>query len=222
MRLTKPLGRPCAASTCCTSPGVIVLLKGAESEAFVARLHTALAAQNPHAMLTPGMRQAFDAGVEHLVHAGARPLLREAGNAEAPRPFLAQVEAAEFIAKDALREEVFGPSSVIVWADSVAQVLQVLQAVGGSLTVTLWGAETDSPDARALVRGAMAIAGRVLFAGVPTGVAVTAAQQHGGPWPSSTQPMTTSVGDAAIDRFLRPVALQDAPAWLLAQQGRPV
>ena len=94
--------------------------------------------------------------------------------------------------------------------------------LGGSLTVTLWGAETDSPDTRALVRGAMAIAGRVLFAGVPTGVAVTAAQQHGGPWPSSTQPMTTSVGDAAIDRFLRPVALQDAPVWLLAQQGRPV
>jgi NADP-dependent aldehyde dehydrogenase len=93
--------------------------------------------------------------------------------------------------------------------------------VGGSLTVTLWGAETESEDTRALVRGAMAIAGRVLFAGVPTGVAVTAAQQHGGPWPSSTQPMTTSVGDAAMERFLRPVALQDAPGWLLARGGRP-
>ncbi|MEY4139699.1 MAG: hypothetical protein RLZZ371_1881, partial [Pseudomonadota bacterium] len=100
-------------------------------------------------------------------------------------------------------------------------VLEVLQAVGGSLTVTLWGTEQDSTENQALVRGAMAIAGRVLFAGVPTGVAVTAAQQHGGPWPSSTQPMTTSVGDAAIDRFLRPVALQDAPAWLLARAGRP-
>lgn len=206
----------------CTSPGVIVLLKGAESEAFVAQLRSALAAQNPHAMLTPGMRQALDAGVEHLVQAGAQPLLREAGSAEAPRPFLAQVEATQFIAQAALREEVFGPASLVVWADSVAQVLQVLDAVGGSLTVTLWGAETDKADTRALVRGAMAIAGRVLFAGVPTGVAVTAAQQHGGPWPSSTQPMSTSVGDAAIERFLRPVCLQDAPAWLLAHNGQPV
>jgi NADP-dependent aldehyde dehydrogenase len=59
----------------------------------------------------------------------------------------------------------------------------------------------------------------VLFAGVPTGVAVTAAQQHGGPWPSSTQPFTTSVGYAALDRFLRPVALQDAPAWLVDARG---
>jgi NADP-dependent aldehyde dehydrogenase len=68
----------------------------------------------------------------------------------------------------------------------------------------------------------MAIAGRVLFAGVPTGVAVTAAQQHGGPWPSSSRPESTSVGDAALARFLRPVALQDAPAWLTARQGRPL
>jgi NADP-dependent aldehyde dehydrogenase len=68
----------------------------------------------------------------------------------------------------------------------------------------------------------MAIAGRVLFAGVPTGVAVTAAQQHGGPWPSSSRPESTSVGDAALVRFLRPVALQDAPAWLTARQGRPL
>jgi acyl-CoA reductase-like NAD-dependent aldehyde dehydrogenase len=208
----------------CTSPGVIVLIDGqdkATNEAFVQQLGTALAAQNPHAMLTPGMRQAFDAGVAHLAASGVKPLLQEAGSAEAPRPFLAQVDAVHFIAKAALREEVFGPSALIVRADSLAQALEVLQAVGGSLTVTLWGAETESEDTRALVRGAMAIAGRVLFAGVPTGVAVTAAQQHGGPWPSSTQPMTTSVGDAAMERFLRPVALQDAPGWLLARGGRP-
>ena len=135
---------------------------------------------------------------------------------------LAQVSATEFIARAALREEVFGPSSLIVRAASLSQALQVLQAVGGSLTVTLWGVEQDGDRSRALVRGAMAIAGRVLFAGVPTGVAVTAAQQHGGPWPSSTRPESTSVGDAALARFLRPVCLQDAPAWLVGRQGRPV
>ena len=205
----------------CTSPGVIVLINDPASDAFVQQLTTALAAQNPHAMLTPGMRQAFDAGVAHLLAAGVQPLLHEAGNAQAPRPFLAQTNAANFMAQAALREEVFGPASLIVRASSVAQALDVLHSVGGSLTVTLWGADTETEDTRALVRGAMAIAGRVLFAGVPTGVAVTAAQQHGGPWPSSTQPMTTSVGDAALERFLRPVCLQDAPAWVMARHGRP-
>lgn len=206
----------------CTSPGVVVLLPGAASDAFVEQLRTALAAAQPHAMLTPAMRAAYEDGVKHMLGGGVTALLHEPGTASAPRPFLAQTDAASFIARPGLREELFGPSSLIVRADSVAQAVAALRAVGGSLTVTLWGADGGDADTQALVRGAMAIAGRVLFAGVPTGVAVTAAQQHGGPWPSSTMPMTTSVGDAALDRFLRPVALQDAPAWLLARQGRPV
>ncbi|MGR6808193.1 aldehyde dehydrogenase family protein (plasmid) [Sphaerotilus natans] len=215
----------------CTNPGLIVLIDELKPEIdakaindrFVAQLREALGGQQPHAMLTRTMRGAFEAGVAHWEEAGAELLLRETAAAgQPPRPVLAQVSATEFIARAALREEVFGPSSLIVRAASLSQALQVLQAVGGSLTVTLWGVEQDGDRSRALVRGAMAIAGRVLFAGVPTGVAVTAAQQHGGPWPSSTRPESTSVGDAALVRFLRPVCLQDAPAWLVGRQGRPV
>lgn len=212
----------------CTNPGVIVLLDsdaGAQgiNDAFVQQLGQALAGQNPHAMLTQVMRSNFDRGIAHWGESGASFVVHEVAAAgQPPRPVLAQVSAAEFIAKEVLREEVFGPSSLVVRAASVAQALQVLQAVGGSLTVTVWGAQTDSAEVQALVRGAMAIAGRVLFAGVPTGVAVTAAQQHGGPWPSSTRAESTSVGDAALARFLRPVSLQDAPAWLVARQGRPL
>lgn len=212
----------------CTNPGVIVLLDTdvdakTGNDAFVQQLGQALAGQNPHAMLTQGMRSNFDRGIAHWGEAGATFVVHAVVPAgQPPRPVLAQVSAADFIAKAALREEVFGPGSLVVRAASVAQALQVLQAVGGSLTVTVWGAQTESADVQALVRGAMAIAGRVLFAGVPTGVAVTAAQQHGGPWPSSTRPESTSVGDAALARFLRPVSLQDAPAWLVAREGRPL
>lgn len=205
----------------CTNPGLIVLLDGPASDAFVAQLATALAAQQPHAMLTSGMRRAFDAGVARFIEHGAQVLVQQPGSEQAPGPQLLQVSAAQFLQQSALHDEVFGPSSLVVRAASQAEVLAVLAAVGGSLTVTLWGAETETDDTRALVRGAMAIAGRVLFAGVPTGVAVTAAQQHGGPWPASTAPMSTSVGDAALARFLRPVSLQDAPAWMLARQGQP-
>lgn len=205
----------------CTNPGLLVFQRSEASTAFVQQLLAALRAQQPHAMLTRGMREALDRGTRAQLAAGAQALLHEPLEAINPRPFLAEVDADAFIRSEQLREEVFGPASLVVWTDSVAQTLQVLQAVGGSLTVTLWGAEDDTPASHALVRGAMAIAGRVLFAGVPTGVAVTAAQQHGGPWPSSTEPMTTSVGDAALERFLRPVALQDMPAWLAARQGHP-
>ncbi|PKO65448.1 MAG: aldehyde dehydrogenase [Betaproteobacteria bacterium HGW-Betaproteobacteria-16] len=205
----------------CTNPGLIVLIDGPESDAFVAQLVQALGTQKPHPMLTAGMRTAFDAGVRQQQDLGAQTLVQASGEGLAPGPKLLQVNAQRFLERSGLHDEVFGPSSLIVRAASVAEVLAVLNAVGGSLTVTLWGADEDTPDNRALVRGATAIAGRVLFTGVPTGVAVTAAQQHGGPWPASTAPMTTSVGDAALERFLRPVCLQDAPAWLLARQGVP-
>ena len=205
----------------CTNPGLLVMMDDPVTDAFIGQLQAALAPLQPHPMLTPVMRRAFDAGVAHLLQAGAQVLWRSQGQGAAPGPQLLTVEAPRFMAEAALREEVFGPASLIVRCADMEAVLGVLKAVGGSLTVTLWGAETDTPDHRALVRSAMQIAGRVLFAGVPTGVAVTRAQQHGGPWPASTAPMTTSVGDAALDRFLRPVCLQDAPAWLQARAGVP-
>lgn len=205
----------------CTNPGLLVFQRGAESEGFVQALVEALRAQQPHVMLTQGMRQALDHGIQAQLAAGAQALVHEPVSDRQPRPFLAQVDAATFIERHALHEEVFGPASLIVWTDSFEQTSAVLRAIGGSLTVTLWGVEDDSAEHRHLVRHAMAIAGRVLFAGVPTGVAVTAAQQHGGPWPSSTEPMSTSVGDAALDRFLRPVALQDMPVWLRSRGGQP-
>jgi NADP-dependent aldehyde dehydrogenase len=205
----------------CTNPGLLVLQRSAQSTEFVTKLAEALKSIQPHAMLTKGMRQALDTGTAAQIAAGAKPLLHTPVQDVCPKPYLAEVDAATFIKKHELQEEVFGPASLIVWTDSVAQMLEVLRTVGGTLTVTVWGAEQESPEIQRLVRGSMAIAGRVLFAGVPTGVAVTAAQQHGGPWPSSTEPMTTSVGDAALDRFLRPVSLQDMPAWLKNRNGRP-
>jgi NADP-dependent aldehyde dehydrogenase len=137
----------------------------------------------------------------------------------APSPRLFATDGATFVASPALHDEVFGPAALVVTVRSFDETLDVLRAVGGSLTVTLWGARDDTPEHRRLVHAAQQVAGRVLFGGVPTGVAVAAGQQHGGPWPSSTLPASTSVGHAALDRFLRPVALQDAPAWLVDARG---
>lgn len=207
----------------CTSPGVIVVQKDAASDAFVAAFAQALQALQPHTMLSGAIRSTFDKGVARWKGtASLKPLVDGSAETSAPpRPFLAEVQAADFIADHNLHEEVFGSAALVVRTASVDETLAVLRAIGGSLTVTLWGAETESEATRSLVRAATQIAGRVLFAGVPTGVAVTTAQHHGGPFPASTQPFTTSVGYAALDRFLRPVALQDAPDWLVARKGVP-
>ncbi|RKP57600.1 aldehyde dehydrogenase (NADP(+)) [Pararobbsia silviterrae] len=210
----------------CTSPGIVVLFEGPDADTFENTLRDALGAKQPHRMLTAGMKRNFDAGVARLLGTpGVQTLLGDThANDELapPRPALARTDAKTFIAEHALQEEVFGPACLLVRVRSADEVLDVLTAVGGTLTVTLWGAETDSPDVRRIARRATQIAGRVLFGGVPTGVAVTGAQQHGGPWPASTQPFTTSVGYAAMERFLRPVALQSAPAWVAERAGQPI
>ena len=208
----------------CTSPGVILVPADAAGDGFVSAFAQALQALQPHAMLSAAIRATFDRGVAQWRAAPQlKPLVIDTADATtlASRPFLAEVSAADFIASHALHEEVFGSAALVVRVASVDETIAVLESVGGSLTVTLWGAESESDDTRRLVRVATQTAGRVLFSGVPTGVAVTAAQQHGGPFPASTQPFTTSVGYAAVDRFLRPVALQDAPAWLTARKGVP-
>ncbi len=211
----------------CTSPGVIVVQKDAAGDEFVSALATQLSSLNPHVMLTPGIRRAFDKGIKHWREAsGVRPLVTDTAEPNStPRPCLVEVDVETFVSDATLHEEVFGSAAIVVRTHTWSEAVDVLRAVGGSLTVTLWGVDagTGTPDADtlALVRAAALVAGRVLFAGVPTGVAVTAAQHHGGPFPASTAPATTSVGYAALDRFLRPVALQDAPAWLVGREGVP-
>ena len=94
--------------------------------------------------------------------------------------------------------------------DTQEQALQVAHALEGQLTATVQGTD-DDPDTAALVAVLADRAGRVLYNGWPTGVSVTYARQHGGPYPATTAPHFTSVGTASIDRFLRPVAYQDVP-----------
>ena len=131
------------------------------------------------------IRSNFDRGVARWRSSQVlKPLLDDypvAGSLE-PRPFLAEVGAADFIADHELHEEIFGSAAPVVRTATTDDAVKVLQAVGGSLT-TLWGADVDIPDSRRIVHAASQVSGRVLFSGVPTGVAVTAAQHHGGPYP---------------------------------------
>ncbi|WP_175920928.1 aldehyde dehydrogenase (NADP(+)) [Burkholderia latens] len=211
----------------CTSPGLLLVRDDDDGERFVAALAAALAKQTPHRMLTAAMRAGFEhASAAIAAQPGVRTRLAPSGSAAAdaaPAPRLYEADADTFVAQPALHEEMFGPAALVVRVRDSADVLRVLEAVDGTLTVTLWGAHADTPENRALAAAAARIGGRVLFGGVPTGVAVCDAQQHGGPWPASTQPQTTSVGYTALARFLRPVALQDAPGWALAayRGGRP-
>ena len=114
-----------------------------------------------------------------------------------------------------LSEEVFGPFTLVVECVSVEEMKTVATHLEGQLTATLLGNDKDQKDLEALLPWVQEKVGRILFEGVPTGVAVTQAMHHGGPYPATTDSRYTSVGTDAIYRWLRPVSYQDCPQNLL-------
>jgi NADP-dependent aldehyde dehydrogenase len=115
------------------------------------------------------------------------------------------------LANPALREELFGPSTLVVTGKSKEQMEEVARRLEGQLTATIHAAPGEIEEYRGLVEILERKAGRLVFNGFPTGVEVCAAMQHGGPYPATTDSRSTSVGGAAITRFARPVAFQDFP-----------
>ncbi|WP_347976900.1 aldehyde dehydrogenase (NADP(+)) [Microbacterium sp. ProA8] len=196
----------------CTKPGVVFVPADAGFEELVAGF-AAGAAGGP--LLTDRITDAFPAGIEHLesdpsVSVVAHGLPAEAGAAQ---PVVLTTDAAAVAARpETLLEECFGPVTLLVRYSSAEELHAALEAVPGSLTATLHSEPSD--EVADVLEVLTRKAGRVLFAGWPTGVAVTWSQQHGGPWPATTS-LHTSVGATAIRRFLRPVVFQDAPEALL-------
>ncbi|MEY9873573.1 NADP-dependent aldehyde dehydrogenase [Streptacidiphilus sp. MAP12-33] len=205
----------------CTKPGLVLLPAGEAGDAFEKALADAAAQVPAGVLLDPRMREAFLDGF--AVRAGLAEVrtLAPAGPAPGPeaplavRPGVLSVPAASALrgSHEALLEECFGPATVLVrYADPV-EADAILSRLDGCLTATLHTPATD-PDAPAHLAALARFAGRVLFGGWPTGVAVADAMHHGGPYPASTS-TATSVGATAVDRWLRPVSFQTVPEALL-------
>lgn len=195
----------------CTKPGVVFVPEGS---GFVDAVAARVPAVAGGPLLTDRITEAFPGGVASLLDDPAVDLV--AHGAETPdgaRPVVVTTDAAAVAARpDTLLEEVFGPLTLLVRYRDDADLHAAIAAVPGSLTATLHSEAGD--DVATTLELLQLRAGRVLFAGWPTGVAVTWSQQHGGPWPATTS-LHTSVGASAIRRFLRPVVFQDAPTRLL-------
>ena len=199
----------------CTKPGLLFIPAGSIDDAGLA--DALLAHQDGAPLLNGHIQEGF---VERL-HAlqGQRAVrsvvVGDRADATSPTPSLLATSAATVIADpDAVLFECFGPASVVVDYASDAEALRAAEAFGGQLTATVHG-EANDDQAEALVGVLADRAGRVIWNGWPTGVSVTEAMVHGGPYPATTAPSSTSVGTAAIERFLRPVAFQSLPDRLL-------
>jgi NADP-dependent aldehyde dehydrogenase len=211
----------------CTNPGVVLGIDGPDWRAFVAEVARALGDKPAATMLSSGIHAAYEQGTRHLA---ALPVERvgqgQAGTGGcAAQAVVHETSAAQWLATPALAEEVFGPSSVLVRCADAQELRRVAEALEGQLTATLHLEDTDLPLARGLLPVLERKAGRILANGFPTGVEVSHAMVHGGPFPATSDGRTTSVGAAALGRFLRPVCYQDLPEALLPpalQSGNPL
>ena len=213
----------------CTNPGMVVTIGDENVQRFIDAASQALNAKAAQTMLTQGIHQAFCEGVAKVdgvdgVEKIAQGLPAQ-GLHNAAQAALYVTDVQRLLSSPVLQEEMFGPASIVVRAKNIDEVLQLAEKLEGQLTVTLQIDPADHADAKRLIPVLERKAGRILANGFPTGVEVCHAMVHGGPFPSTSNAMFTSVGASAIDRFLRPVCYQDLPDALLpqaVQQANPL
>lgn len=202
----------------CTKPGLLFMPAG--SDGLRSALATAVSKLPAGPMLNDAIRGAYQAELSRrrddarltLVAAG------EPGGAELGSPALYSVEAADL--DGGLLEECFGPSALVVEYRDLDELLGALGRLGGQLTASVHAADGEADIVARLHDKLRRIAGRLIFGGYPTGVAVTWAMHHGGPYPAATSSAHTSVGATSIRRWLRPISYQDAPQAVLPKELR--
>jgi len=218
----------------CTKPGIVLLPDAPETQDFVAELRRLVEQSQPFTLLTAGIAKEYQRAT--LERTGQVALAAEGASVEhhdgyAANAKLFAADSQEFLYETGrgpgelwLADEIFGPSTVIVSGDEIDMKL-IAKGLGGHLTVTLLGTDEDLAKHRDLVHILEQKAGRLIFNGFPTGVEVTHAMVHGGPYPATSDPRFTSVGSLAIYRFARPVCFQGFPDALVPpelQEANPL
>ena len=200
----------------CTNPGMLILQK---NEAFIAAIEQNTNISTGGVMLTTGIRDAYMRGIEN-----SKNYTKVIGIGKAPEGFTAvepvifHTSIENFTQNPHLSEEIFGPTSLVVEANTKDELLLAAQSLTGHLTATVHGTPEDLVEYADLIEILEQKVGRILINGFPTGVEVSHAMVHGGPFPATTDSRSTSVGTMAITRFTRPVCYQNFPDSLLVDE----
>ena len=202
----------------CTNPGLVLGLEGADFDHFAAHAAQALVTVQSGTMLTPGIASNYQTGVATMVQqADVTTVINTPTEQGKGGPALFTTSGKVFLERAELHHEIFGPASLLVACKDVDEMRQVAESLEGQLTATLQMDEEDTTVAAQLLPVLERKVGRILVNGFPTGVEVVSSMVHGGPFPATSDGRSTSVGTAAIHRFLRPVSYQNMPQALLPQ-----
>lgn len=203
----------------CTNPGLLFVLDRPEASRFISMVVERMAQVEPCVLLNAQIEGGLAMAVETTREFPFVELLT-GGRVQSEHHYtyastVMRVSSADFRAHAALQEELFGPVTVFVICQSIDDLTETLQVLHGNLTATIHAEESEQDQANDLYLLLREKAGRLIWNGFPTGVAVVPSMVHGGPYPATTVAGTTSVGTTAIRRFMRPVAYQNMPDALL-------
>lgn len=203
----------------CTSPGLVFGVKGEGLDRFVAKLAEAMPGQGAQTMLSPVIHGSYVEGVAAMESKDAVSTIARSQDGDGPHTCCAalfRISADGFINDHSLREEVFGSCSLVVECDSFEQMIEATRGLEGQLTASVHATENEDVTQVMTLMSLLELkAGRLIWNGFGTGVEVCQSMVHGGPYPATSDSRTTSVGTAAIDRFLRPVCYQNMPDQFL-------
>ncbi|WP_370479175.1 aldehyde dehydrogenase (NADP(+)) [Tamlana flava] len=202
----------------CTNPGLSFVENSEATNVFYKKLGESIAEVSSGNMLTSGISKAYNEGLNRIsslkdVVELAKGKENEIANRATPKVFKTTISG--LIENESLAEENFGPSSVLVEASSKNEIIKAAKDLEGHLTATIFGTDEDFKNYQELFDILEKKVGRIIINGYPTGVEVCHSMVHGGPYPATTAPQSTSVGTNAIKRFVRPVCFQDYPDGLL-------
>ena len=208
----------------CTNPGLILAVEGEGLSRFVDHLVLEIQKSLPATMLHEGIAANY---VKKLAQALAQKGVKlegqavkesERGDKNQGRATVASASATEFLKNPSLAEEVFGPFSLVIRCKDNHELNTVVSHIHGQLTASIIGTEDEIARHSNLMNVLVEKAGRLIINGVPTGVEVCPSQNHGGPFPATTDSRFTAVGTDAIRRFARPVAYQNFPDSILPDE----
>jgi alpha-ketoglutaric semialdehyde dehydrogenase len=213
-----------SAGQLCTQPGLVFTLESPETDRFLDATAAALTDVVATPMLTSRMAEAYASGTQQMAETPGVQTAATGTRADHLTVFgvahLFVTDGDTFLSTPELAGEVFGPSSLVVRVRDRAQLREIVDALEGQLTASVHLTDADHELAAELLEELELVAGRVIVNGWPTGVEVGHAMVHGGPFPATSAPATTSVGTRAIERFLRPVVYQNVPGDLLPPELR--
>jgi 2,5-dioxopentanoate dehydrogenase len=206
----------------CTKPGMVFLPEGASDELFIINLQKLVSESKQFNLLTAGIRSAYQSSVARRKKEGVKLSAERPPSGNGPEigvnPAVFETDVRSFLENPELAAEVFGPATLLVRHSSRAELLQVASRLEGQLTATIHGTEEDLREFGDLLEILKAKVGRIVFNGFPTGVEVSHAMVHGGPYPATSDGRSTSVGSQAIFRFCRPVCYQGLPQGALPDE----